>query len=81
MSERLIWQGQKQEKELAAKQLEISISGIRDSLRVVLNPHAAVAEMDPEVLWSQAFELADKLTRYKGLLSQIRNINRSLGIK
>jgi hypothetical protein len=81
MSERLIWQGQKQEKSLAAQELKISIEGIRDSLRILLNPHTDVGEMDPEKISGQAFELADKVARYKGLEAEIKNLNRSLGLE
>ncbi len=81
MNERLIWQGQKQEKELAAGQLKISIEGLRDSLRILLNPHANVVDMDPGAITQQAFDLGDKLARYRGLQAEIKNINRSLGLE
>lgn len=80
MSERLIWQGQKQEKTLAAKQLETSINGLRESIRTNLNPHAALSEINHELVSQQAFELADKLIRYRALCSEIEAINQSLGL-
>jgi len=78
--ERLIWQGQKQEKELESKHLKISIDGLVHSLRTELNPHNPIEEINQELVWEQAFEMADKLTRYKQLCAEIKNINKSLGI-
>ncbi|WP_321495618.1 hypothetical protein [uncultured Desulfobacter sp.] len=80
MSERLIWLGQKQEKDLAARQLNISIIGLRDSLRIMLNPHTDPVEIDPAQVQQAAFELADKVARYKELKAEIKNIDRSLGL-
>ena len=77
--ERLIWQGQKQEKTRAAKKLEISISGLRSSLRTELNPHVPISQLDRELIVEQSFELGDKLIKYKELCSQIKAINKSLG--
>jgi len=79
-NERLIWQGQKQDKELAAKQLKTSIEGLRNSIRTELNPHSPVREINPDMVSQQAFELADKVVRYNGLLGEIAAINKSLGL-
>ncbi|WP_035238132.1 hypothetical protein [Desulfobacter vibrioformis] len=79
MSEHLIWLGQKQEKDLAARQLNLSIIGLRDSLRILLNPHIDPVEIDPVLVQHQSFELADKVVRYKELKAEIKNIDRSLG--
>ena len=78
--ERLIWQGQKQEKELESKRLKTSINGLINSVRTELNPHTPIEEINQELVWEQAFEMADKLTRYKQLCAEIKNINQSLGI-
>jgi hypothetical protein len=77
--ERLIWQGQKQEKTRDAKKLEISISGLRTSIRTELNPHVLISSLNHELITEQAFELADKLIRYKELCAQVEAINNSLG--
>ena len=80
-SERLVWQGQKQEKLQQAKKLELSISGLRDSIRAGLNPHVPISELNHELVTQQAFELADKLIRYKQLCEEVLALNRSLGIE
>jgi len=79
--ERLIWEGQKQEKIREAKKIEISITGLRSSLRTELNPHVPISEIDHDLVAQQAFELADKLIRYKELCAQVEAINKSLGIE
>lgn len=79
--ERLIWQGQLQEKKLEVKRLESSISGLRESVRMALNPHAPLLEIDQERISQQAFEMADKLIQYRQLCKEIKAINKSLGIK
>ena len=79
-TERLIWQGQKQEKVQAAKKLEMSITTLRCDIRTVLNPHVPISEIDQELLTNQSFELADKLIQYKQLCREIDAINKSLGI-
>ncbi len=79
--ERLIWQGQKQEKTLNAKKLETSINGLRTSIRTELNPHAPISDLNHDLVTQQAFELADKLINYKSLCAEIEAINRSLGIE
>ena len=80
-NERLVWQGQKQEKSQKAKKLELSISGLRDSIRTGLNPHVPIFEIDQELVWEQAFELSAKLIQYRELCAQITAINKSLGIE
>ena len=79
-TERLVWQGQKQEKIQEAKKLEMSISGLRNSIRTELNPHVPIYEINHDLVTEQAFELSDKLIRYKQLCCEIDAINSSLGI-
>ena len=80
-TERLIWQGQKQEKIQAAKKLEMSITTLRQDIRTILNPFVPISDIDQEMLTNQTFELADKLIQYKQLCREIAAINDSLGIK
>lgn len=80
-SERLVWQGQKQEKLQQAKKLELSISGLRDSIRAGLNPHVPISEIKQEQVWEQTFELSAKLIEYRELCAQVIAINKSLGIE
>jgi len=79
--ERQRWQGQKQEQELAGKKLRISIDGLRNNIRLLLNPHDPVEEIDPETIRQQAFELADKVVLYRDIKEKIKNLNRALGIE
>jgi len=79
-SERLMWQGQKQEKLQNAKKLELSISGLRDSIRTELNPHNSISEINHELVTQQSFEMAEKLIQHRQLSSEIEAINKSLGI-
>lgn len=79
-TERLVWQGQKQEKIQEAKKLELSITGLRTSIRTELNPHVPISEINHDLVTEQAFELSDKLIRYKQLCREIDAINKSLGI-
>lgn len=79
--ERTLWQGQRQEKLQAAKKLELSITGLRDSIRGGLNPHDPISSINQELVAEQAFELSEKIIRYKELCAEILAINDSLGIK
>ena len=79
--ERLVWQGQKQEKQLEMDRLESSIKGLIGSVRTELNPHSPIDEIDPGVVSQQAFELSEKLIRYNALNKEVKAINKSLGIE
>ncbi len=78
--ERLIWQGQREEKKIEANQLKISIKGLRDSIRAELNPHSPIEEINHERIAQQTFEMADKLIRLKKFQGEIKALNQSLGI-
>jgi hypothetical protein len=79
-SERAMWQGLRQEKLDQVKKLEISISALRSSIRIALNPHSPVSEINHELVTQQTFEMADKLIQHERLSSEIEAINKSLGI-
>ncbi|MBU1193976.1 MAG: hypothetical protein KKE62_01915 [Proteobacteria bacterium] len=79
--ERLIWQGQRQEKLQEAKRLELSISGLRHSIRSELNPHVPISDINQDLVQEQAFEICDKLIRYQALCREIKALNDSLGIR
>jgi hypothetical protein len=78
-TERLVWQGQKQEKQQQARRLELSIGSLRNEIRTNLNPHLPVHDIDQERLAAQAFELADKVIRLRQLRAEIAAIKQSLG--
>jgi len=78
-TERLVWQGQKQEKQQEARRLELSGTSLRTEIRTILNPHLPVHEIDQERLAALSFELADKVIRFKALRAEIEAIKQSLG--
>jgi len=78
-TERLVWQGQKQEKQQEARRLEMSITTMRADIRMVLNPHLPAHEIDHERLAALSFELADKVIRFKQIRAEIAAIKKSLG--
>ncbi|MCF6246907.1 MAG: hypothetical protein L3J69_06045 [Desulfobacula sp.] len=81
MNERLMWQGQKQEKALKAKELELSVDDLRSGIRIELNPHKPIGEINHELMSQKAFELADKLIQFNALNKEIKAINKSLGVE
>jgi len=78
-TERLVWQGQKQEKQQQARRLELGITSLRTEIRTILNPHLPVHEIDQERLAALAFELADKAIQFRQLRAEIDAIKQSLG--
>lgn len=78
--ERLRWQGKLLEKQKKARGLEISIKGLRDSLRMSLDPHEEVGSLDGETIANIAMELAEKLAEYDGLDLAIKGLKGSLGM-
>ncbi len=79
-SEILSWKGQKLDLELEVKKLSISIEGQRDALRMALNPHMPVAQIDPELVQQTANELADKVALYLDNFKLLEKLNRALGL-
>lgn len=79
--ERMVWEGQRQKKLKDAKKLEMSINGLRHTIRAELNPHVPISKINQEMVSEQAFELSDKVIRHKALCSEIEALNDSLGIE
>lgn len=78
-TERLVWQGQKQEKQQAARRLEMSIESLRHEIRTILNPHMPAHDIDQERLAASAFELADKVIQLRQARGEIEALKQSLG--
>ena len=79
MSERIKFMGRKQEKQEEAGKLKLSIDGLVESIRDHLDPFAEIEELNTELVAQQAIELAEKQIEYKGLLIEIKAINKVLG--
>ena len=77
--ERAAMIGQRTEKELAAKGLDVRASGLRDSLRLLLLPTVAPDALDDEQIASQAVTLAQTLVELRSVRAEIAVINRHLG--
>lgn len=79
-SERLRHKGRLAEKEADARRLAMSISGLVDSVRGLLDPFEDLADIKAEHAATQAVELAGKHAEYCGLLQEIKAIKKALGI-
>ncbi|MHB1059807.1 MAG: hypothetical protein ACYC0F_18180 [Rhodanobacter sp.] len=79
-SERLRHKGRLAEKEADARRLAMSISGLVDSVRVLLDPFEDLEDIKAEHAAAQAVELAGKHAEYCGLLEEIKAIKKALGI-
>lgn len=79
-SERLTIRGRLAEKEQEAKRLEISIQGDIEAVRSCLAPFAPLIEIKAKQAAVQAVELAGKHAEYLGMLAEIANMKRALGI-
>ncbi|MBI9092289.1 MAG: hypothetical protein JEZ12_24000 [Desulfobacterium sp.] len=77
--ERTQYMGQREQKKLELKKLELSIKGLKESIRTQLNPFITIEEIDQEVVAAQAFDLAEKVIKYKALVAEIAAINKALG--
>ena len=57
----------------------LKMEGLRDAIRDILDPFDDIGELKLNVAAAQAVELAELQANYKGLLAEIRAINRALG--
>lgn len=79
MSERLKFQGRLSEAKLHAKDLRMKIDGLRKSIRDNLDPFDDVADLNLELVASQAIEVAELQIQYKETLATIEAIEKVLG--
>ena len=77
--ERLQFQGRLAEKELSAKKLELKAEGLRDVIRLHIDPFAKIEEIDVEVAFQAMTELVDATLEYREILGEIKAIKKALG--
>ncbi|MCP4158856.1 MAG: hypothetical protein GY760_02175 [Deltaproteobacteria bacterium] len=80
MTERLKHLGRLEEKRLKTKSLTLSIEGLRDSLRDLLDPFEPVESLKLDIVAQQAIEIAEKQISLKTLKSEIKAIKKALGL-
>ena len=79
-TERLALKGRLAEKEAEARHLEMSIEGDVSAVRMLLPAFAPVAELQAQQAAIQAVEMAAKHAEYLGLMAEIVNIKKALGV-
>jgi len=77
--ERLQYQGRLREKELEAERLGLKAKGLRDSLRLHLDPFDRIEEIDVALAYGEMGDLAETVLKLKEALSEIAAIKRALG--
>ncbi|MBU1565570.1 MAG: hypothetical protein KJ630_08070 [Proteobacteria bacterium] len=78
-TERLTLRGRLAVKEADARNLELSIQGDVEAVRLLLPPFAPVVELKTQQAAVQAVELAAKHTEYLGLVAEIAAMKKALG--
>lgn len=81
MSERLKFQGRLAEKKLEAKELALRIEGMIDAIRAQLDPFAKLEDLKAYLIAGQAVDLSEHHTMYIETLSDVRKLEKELGIK
>jgi hypothetical protein len=79
-TERLAMKGRLAEQEAEARRLEMSIEGDVSAVRSLLPPFARVVELQAQQAAVQCVEMAAKHAEYLGLIAEIANIKRALGL-
>lgn len=77
--ERAQFMGQREELKNTASRLKAGIEGLRQSIRTILNPFVDIEDIDAVTLHAQAYELAEKVQKYKEIMLKIRRISKELG--
>ncbi len=77
--EQAIWKDQRRKKKFEAQKLEKEIKELRHALRMDLNPHAPITELNGSLIYDQAIRLKDAIILYDAVTKEIANINESLG--
>lgn len=78
-TERLTLRGRLAVKEADAKNLELSIQGDVEAVRLLLPPFTPVVELKTQQAAVQAVELAAKHAEYLGLMAEITAMKKALG--
>ena len=79
-TERLTVRGRLAEKEADARSLRLAIEGGVSAVRMLLPPFAPIEELQAQQAAVQAVELAAKHAEYLGVIGEIANMKRALGI-
>lgn len=79
MSERLKFQGRLLEKNQQSKELQLTIEGLRDSLRNDLDPFEPIEGLPDDRIAANAVALSAKLIDYRQLQDEIKAIQKALG--
>lgn len=79
MTERLKHLGRLEETKLQARETEIRMRGLIESLRDHLDPFEKYTDLDTELIAQQALELAQLKIAYGGLCDEIKAIEKILG--
>lgn len=81
--ERQFRSGRLREYEIKLKKLELKASGLRESIRIALDPDEKIEDLNIQVATQQMMELYEVMTvdpdGYLWLLSEIRRIKKALG--
>ena len=77
--ERLQHQGRLRETELAAERLELKARGLRDSIRMNLDPFAPIEELDVELAFQAMTELVKIVLELREARADIAAIKKALG--
>lgn len=78
MTERTMWKGMVAEKELERAHQRVIADGLIISLRTIINPHEDVENLNPELIRSQADQLADVIRRCRILTAEILKLEKGL---
>lgn len=81
MNETLKYRGRLAEKRLEAKKLKLRIEGMIDSLRTQLDPFEDLKNIKARLIAGQAVDLSEYHTMYLSILSDIRKIEKEIGIE
>ena len=79
-TERLTIRGRLAEKEAEARRLEMSIDGDVLAVRSMLPPFVPTRDLQAQQAAVQAVELAAKHAEYLGVIGEIANMKKALGI-
>lgn len=80
MSERLKYEGRLVERQREAKRLELKLSGLRSSMRDLLDPFEDIDELNLDIVAEQAIEARAAQIDYLAAREEIKAISKALGL-
>lgn len=78
--ERLLNEGRLREAEQRAQHLAIAITGLRESVRRLTDPHRPIEQLDLDALRVALDELVEKNAAYTALIQHIAALRADLGL-